>query len=65
MHQVAKTQMRNDMYQKMVDCRDFGDLTIVLDASGGAATVYHPHFISHSKNENQRHSQLKVHIYMQ
>ena len=61
MHQCAKVNQRNQVFRKMVDYRQFSDLSIVLDAAGGMATVWHPHFHSHSKNEKQRHELLKVH----
>jgi hypothetical protein len=47
---------------KMIDC-DYEDVVIALDAAGGMASVFHPHFHSHSKNEIQRHDLLKVHCF--
>ena len=48
------------MFLKMMDS-DYEDVVIVFDAAGGTASVFHPHFHAHSKNEVQRHNLLKVH----
>lgn len=61
MHQITKVQMRNDLFFHTVDYRFVSDVSIVLDASGGQGTVYHPHFHSHNKNEIQRFQLMKVH----
>jgi hypothetical protein len=60
MYQCAKVVARNTSFRKMIDYRDYSDLAIVLDASGGTGTAYHPHFQAHSRNDIQRHDLLKV-----
>ena len=60
MAQSHKAILRNELFDRCADGL-YSDVSIVLDASGSTGTVFHSHFTSHSKNEQQRHNLLKVH----